>query len=208
MAHTRTVRIGAILLAAIAVEANGRAAEDVFTFDKAHTKVGFRIRHTVSRVEGRFKDFDGTIWIDRENPAQSRVELTIRAASIDTANDNRDGDLRSANFFDVEKFPTITFKSTKVESRGGDNYSVTGDFTMHGVTKSIVVPVQSNGFAKMGKTEKAGFTIAFPLNRKDYGITWNRTLDQGALLLGDDVDISIEIEANKKEAEAPKSGGR
>jgi polyisoprenoid-binding protein YceI len=208
MATTRTARVGAILLAAFTAAANGRAAEEVFTFDKAHTKVGFRIRHTVSRVEGRFKDFDGTIWLDRENPAQSRVELTIRATSIDTANDNRDGDLRSANFFDVEKFPTITFKSTKVESKGGDNYSVTGDFTMHGVTKSIVVPVQSNGFAKMGKTEKAGFTIAFPLNRKEYGITWNKTLDQGALLLGDDVDISIEIEANKKEAEAPKSGGR
>lgn len=208
MGTIRTVRVGAILLAALTVAANGRAAEEVFVFDKAHTKVGFRIRHTVSRVEGRFKDFDGTIWMDRENPAQSRVELTIRAASIDTANDNRDGDLRSATFFDVEKFPTITFKSTKVESKGGDNYSVTGDFTMHGVTKSIVVPVQSNGFAKMGKTEKAGFTIAFPLDRKEYGITWNKTLDQGALLLGDDVDISIEIEANKKEADAPKSGGR
>jgi polyisoprenoid-binding protein YceI len=208
MATARTVRVGALFLAAVTAAANARAADEVFTFDKAHTKVGFRIRHTVSRVEGRFKDFDGTIWLDRENPGQSRVELTIRATSIDTANDNRDGDLRSATFFDVETFPTITFKSTKVESRGGDNYSVTGDFTMHGVTKSIVVPVQSNGFAKVGKTEKAGFTIAFPLNRKDYGITWNRTLDQGALLLGDDVDISIEIEANKKEADAPKSGGR
>jgi polyisoprenoid-binding protein YceI len=208
MGTTRPVRVGAILLAAVTVAATGRAAEEVFTFDKAHTKVGFRIRHTVSRVEGRFKDFDGTIWIDRENPAQSRVELTIRATSIDTANDNRDGDLRSATFFDVEKFPTITFKSTKVEAKGSDNFSVTGDFTMHGVTKSILVPVQSNGFAKMGKTEKAGFTIAFPLNRKDYGITWNKTLDQGALLLGEDVDILIEIEANKKEADAPKSGGR
>jgi polyisoprenoid-binding protein YceI len=207
MTKPRTIRIGAILLAAAAAAAHASAVEETFTFDKAHTKVGFRIRHTVSRVEGRFKDFDGTIWLDRENPAQSRVELTIRAASVDTANENRDGDLRSANFFDVEKFPTITFKSTKVEPRGGDSYAVTGDFTMHGVTKSIVVPVQSNGFAKMGKTEKAGFSIAFPLNRKDYGITWNRTLDQGALLLGDDVDISIEIEANKKEPEASKSSG-
>src|SRR5262249_42713547 len=154
------------------------------------SKVGFRIRHAVSRVEGRFKDFDGTIWIDRESPAASRVELTIRATSIDTANDNRDDDLRGETFFDVAKYPTITFKSTKVEAKSGDNYAVTGDFTMHGVTKSITIPVQSNGFAKVGKTEKAGFSIAFPLNRKDYGITWNRTLDQGALMLGEDVDIS------------------
>jgi polyisoprenoid-binding protein YceI len=197
-----------MMLAAAVAASSARAAEEVFAFDKAHTKVGFRIRHTVSRVEGRFKDFEGTIWIDREHPAQSRVELTIQASSIDTASENRDKDLRSDSFFDVEKFPTITFKSTKVESKGGDNYAVTGDFTMHGVTKSIVVPVQSNGFAKVGKTEKAGFTIAFPLDRKDYGITWNKTLDQGAMLLGDQVDISIEIEANRKEAEAPKSGGR
>ena len=206
MAMKGTTRLGAILLAAAAFASSARAAEEMFVFDKAHTKVGFRIRHAVSRVEGRFKDFDGTIWLDRENPSMSRVELTIRAASVDTASDNRDNDLRSDSFFDVARYPTITFKSTKVEGKGGDNYAVTGDFTMHGVTKSIVVPVQSNGFAKVGKTEKAGFSIAFPLNRKDYGITWNRALDQGAMLLGDDVDVSIEVEANKKEPEAPKSG--
>jgi len=181
---------------------------ETYVLDKAHTAMGFRIRHTVSRVEGRFKDFDGTIEVDRQNPSASKVQLTIKTASIDTGNENRDGDLRGANFFDVEKYPAITFQSTKIEPQGGDKYLVTGDFTMHGVTKSIQVPVQSNGFARMGKTEKAGFSINFPLARKDYGITWNRTLDQGGLLLGDDVDIVIEIEANKKEPETPKAGGR
>jgi polyisoprenoid-binding protein YceI len=204
MKGMRRVRVGALAVALAAYAAGLSAAEEAFVFDKNHTLIGFRIRHTVSKVEGRFKDFDGTIWIDRENPGASRVELTIRAASIDTAAENRDNDLRSANFFDVEKFPTITFKSTKVEPKGGDSYSVVGDFTMHGVTKSITIPVTSNGFAKAGKTEKAGFSTSFPLNRKEYGIVWNRTLDQGALLLGDDVEIRIEVEANKKEPEAAK----
>jgi polyisoprenoid-binding protein YceI len=201
------IRLGAFVLTLAAL--TGLAiGEEVFTFDKNHTLVGFRIRHIVSKVEGRFRDYDGTIWIDRQNPAGSRVELTIKAASIDTATDKRDTDLRSANFFDVERYPTITFKSTKVESKGGDTYLVTGDFTMHGVTKPLQIPVKSNGFAKMGKVEKAGFETSMTINRKDYGITWNQTLDQGGMLLGDDVEINIQVEANKKEPEAPKSGGR
>jgi len=201
-----SISVGVAIAAFAAVAAPVRAAEETFIFDKAHSSLAFRIRHVVTKVNGRFKDFDGTIWIDRQNPAASRVELTIRAASIDTGNENRDQDLRSANFFEVEKFPTITFKSTKVEPKGGDAFVVTGDLAMHGVTKSIQIPVTSGGFGKMGKTEKAGFSIGFPLNRKDYGITWNRALDQGGTLLGDDVEILIEVEANKKEAEAPKAG--
>ncbi|HTO89292.1 MAG TPA: YceI family protein [Thermoanaerobaculia bacterium] len=200
------IRVAAAVAVLAALAAPSRGAEETFVFDKAHSTLGFRIRHVVTKINGRFKDFDGMIWIDRQNAAASKVELTIRAASIDTSNDNRDQDLRSANFFEVEKFPTITFKSTKIEPKGSDAFVVTGDLTMHGVTKSIQVPVTSNGFAKMGKTEKAGFSVSFPLNRKDYGVTWNRTLDQGGLLLGEDVEIVIEVEANKKEAEAPKAG--
>jgi polyisoprenoid-binding protein YceI len=190
------------LVAALAIAAAPALAVETYLFDKSHTKVGFKIRHTVAKVEGRFRDYEGTIWIDRQNPAASRVEVTIQAASIDTDHDKRDADLRGTDFFDVAKYPTIIFRSTRVEPRGGDRYEVTGDLTMRGVTKTITIPVVSNGFAKMGKTEKAGFTIAFPLERKDYGITWNRTLDQGGLLLGDEVEISIEVEANRKEPEA------
>jgi polyisoprenoid-binding protein YceI len=204
-----STRAGAAVLAFAAAAAPGLAAEETYVFDKAHSNIGFRIRHTVAKVNGRFREFDGTIWIDRQNPPASKVEVTIRAASIDTGNEKRDGDLRSSNFFDVEKYPTITFKSTKIEPKGKDSYLVSGDFTMHGVTKAIQIPVQSNGFAKVGKGEKAGFSIGFPLNRKEYGITWNQTLDQGGLLLGEEVEIAIEVEANKKEPEAPKaSGGR
>lgn len=203
----RLARWVAVALALAAAALPALAAEETFVFDKAHSTVGFRIRHTVSRVDGRFRDYDGTITIDRANPSASKVDLTIKAASIDTGNENRDNDLRSANFFDVEKFPTITFHSVKVESKGTDAYDVTGDLTMHGVTKSVHLPVKFNGFAKMGKTEKAGFEVTSSLNRKEYGITWNRTLDQGGLLLGEDVELNIEVEANRKESEAPKSGG-
>ena len=199
MATTRTIRFGAISLAAIVVAANARAAEEVFTFDKAHTKVGFRIRHTVSRVEGRFKDFDGTIWLDRENPAQSRVELTIRATSIDTANDNRDGDLRSANFFDVEKFPTITFKSTKVEAAGAGALKVTGDLTMHGVTRPVVLDVEYSGSAKdpWGGV-RAGFSARTTIDRKDFGLAYNQLLETGGVLVGETIEIGIEAEMVKQ----------
>jgi polyisoprenoid-binding protein YceI len=205
--------IPALALTAVLAASAAVAAPETFQFDKNHSLVGFRIRHFVSKVEGRFKDFEGAIVLDRQNPASSRVDLTIQAASIDTASESRDKDLRSPNFFDVEKYPTITFKSTRVVPKGGDNYDVTGDFTMHGVTKSITVPVRHGGFAKAGKTEKAGFeTVNFKLDRKDYGITWNRTVDAGGLMLGDDVEINIQVEANKSEEAKPaaapaKTGG-
>ena len=204
----RTTRILAILGFAVMAAIPLLADTETFTFDKAHSLVGFRIRHFVSKVEGRFKDFDGTIWIDRANPSASKVELTIQAASIDTANENRDKDLRSENFFDASKFPSITFKSTKVVAKGKDDYEVTGDLTMHGVTKTVTVPVKHGGFVKIpgrnGVMEKTGFEISFPLNRKDYGITWNRPLDQGGFMLSDDVDINVKVEANKQMPEQPK----
>jgi polyisoprenoid-binding protein YceI len=183
------------LLAAAALPALGDT--ETFTFDKAHTLIGFRIRHVLTKVEGRFKSFDGAIWLDRQNPAAARVELTIQAASIDTAVENRDNDLRSANYFDVAKYPTITFKSTKVEPKGNDQYDVTGEFSMHGVTKTIKVPVKHLGFAP-GKTEKAGFEVTLPLNRKDYGIT------SGGPIVGDEVEINIQVEANKAKPEEAK----
>jgi len=197
----RRSRIVAILILLAAVAVPILADTETFTVDKAHTLVGFRIRHFVSKVEGHFKDFDGTIWIDRQNPSASKVELTIQTASIDTSTEGRDKDLRSENFFDAAKYPMITFKSTKIEPKGKDAYEVTGEFSMHGVTKTITVPVKHGGFLKMkgrnGMTEKTGFEIAFPLNRKDFGLTWNRPLDTGGFMLSDDVEINVQVEANK-----------
>ncbi len=192
---------GLILLAAIAAPASG--ATDTFVFDRSHTKVGFQIRHWLTKVDGRFRDYEGKIVLDREKPSNSKVDVTIQAASIDTGNERRDADLKSANFFEVEKFPTITFSSTKVEPKGKDLYEVTGDMTMHGVTKTVKVPVRHTGFLNLGRVEKAGFEVTFPINRKDFGIVWNRTADQGGVMLGDDVDITLLVEANRETAPPP-----
>jgi polyisoprenoid-binding protein YceI len=189
------------------------AAQDTWVVDKAHSEVTFQIRHFVTKVRGRFQDFTGTIVADAAKPEASSVEFTIKAASIDTDNDYRDKDLRGTNFFDVEKFPEITFKSARVAPAGKeskDGYEVTGLLTMRGVSREIVLPVTYLGSVATKDREgragaKAGFSTSLTLNRKDYGITWNRALDTGGFMLGDDVQVEINIEANKKAPEAPSS---
>jgi polyisoprenoid-binding protein YceI len=182
----------------VATIASPAWAADVFTIDKVHSEVGFRVRHMVSKVSGRFVDFAGTISADAAKPETSSVELTIQATSIDTANAQRDQHLRSPDFFDVAKFPTIAFKSSKVTPTSKDHYDVTGTLTMHGVSREITLPV---AFLGLGKDpwggERAGFSLTTTLNRKDYGIVWNQVLDSGGLLLGEDVAIEINVEAVK-----------
>jgi polyisoprenoid-binding protein YceI len=177
-------------------------AADTFVIDKAHSEAKFEIRHIVSRVSGRFDDFTGVVNIDQANPAASTVELTIKTASVDTGNENRDKHLRTADFFDAEKNPEITFKSTSIKATSKKNvYDVTGDFTMRGVKKTITLPVEFLGFGKdPGGNQRAGFTLKTTINRKDYGINWNKTLDEGGLLLGEDVDITVNLETVKKKA--------
>ena len=185
------------LVAAVLVAGSAFAAES-FVVDKAHSEADFQVRHLVSRVSGKFDDFSGTISIpDRANPTVASVEFTIKTPSIDTGNENRDKDLRGANFFEVDKFPEISFKSTTIKPSGKkDVYDVTGTFTMHGVTKTITLPVEFLGFIKdPWGGERAGFTAHITLNRKDYGINWNKMLDNGGTLLSDDVDITVNIEA-------------
>ena len=179
-------------------------AADSYVVDKNHSEATFQVRHLVSRVSGRFNDFAGTISVDEANPAVSSVEFTIKTPSIDTGNENRDKDLRGANFFEVDKFPEITFKSTSIKASSKKNfYDVTGTFTMHGVTKTITLPVEFLGFIKDPRgNAKAGFSTHTVLNRKDYGIIWNRALDNGSTLLSDDVDITVNIEASKSAAAA------
>lgn len=175
------------------------AAPEAWAVDKNHSNVIFKVRHLVANVSGSFNDFGADINIDRANPANSSVEFTIQTASIDTANQNRDNHLKSPDFFEVEKYPTIHFKSTSVKPKSKTEFAVTGDLTMHGVTKSVTLPVTFLGFGKDGRgNEKAGFSIETTLNRKDYGIVWNRTFDDGGVLLGDDVKVAIDLELNKK----------
>ena len=193
----------AVALAALLAASPAFAAE-TFVIDKGHSEVGFQIRHMMTKVRGRFNEFDGKIVADRAKPEASSGELTIQAASIDTANANRDKDLRGADFFDVEKYPTITFKSTRITPKGKDAYDVTGTLTMRGVAKEITLPVTFLGFMKnMRGVDAAGFETAATLNRKDFGITWNRALDAGGVLLGDEVYVSINLETRKEAPAAP-----
>jgi polyisoprenoid-binding protein YceI len=179
------------------------AAAEAFAVDKYHSEANFQIRHLITRVSGKFNEVSGSINVDRGNPTLSSVEFTIKTASIDTGVPPRDNDLRGANFFEVDKYPEITFKSTSIKPSGKkDVYDVTGAFTMHGVTKTSTIPVEFFGFAKdpQGK-ERAGFAVHTTLNRQDYGIKWNKALDNGGALLGDDVDITVNVDAVKSVAE-------
>jgi polyisoprenoid-binding protein YceI len=192
-------KLALALALAVLVPSLAAAAVTVYAIDKNHTVVGFKIRHWVSNVEGRFNDFDGKIHYDPQNPAASKVEFTAKAGSIDTNNQRRDTHLRSADFFDVEKFPELTFKSAKVVAKDADTLEVTGDLTIHGVTKQVTVPVEILGFQDLAEgNQKAGFETSFTVNRKDYGIVWDRTLDAGGTMLGDTVKITLSIEADKE----------
>jgi polyisoprenoid-binding protein YceI len=174
--------------------------------DGGHSEVSFSIRHFLTPVPGRFNRFDGNITFDPEHLDQAKVEITVQAASIDTNNAERDRHLRSPDFFDVAKYPTLHFESRKFTANG-DALEVTGDLTLHGVTQEITVPVEFLGTLTAAQGSKAGFATEFTINRKDFGIRWNRTLDQGGAVLGEDVKIRINIEANQRRDVAEKVRG-
>lgn len=180
-------------------------AMDTYKIDAVHSEVGFKVRHLISRTSGRFTKFEGAIQLDEKNIQNSSVSVSIDVASITTDNAKRDGHLKSADFFDAEKFPTITFKSTSVKEISKGQLQVTGDFTMHGVTKTITLPITSlGGMASPFKDFRAGFEGSLKINRQDFGVKWNKTLDAGGTMLSDDVDISLAIEAVKQAPEAKK----
>ena len=191
------VRIAVALAAAVALASPALAAE-TYQFDKSHTTVGVQVRHIFTMLGGKFQDFSGTIKVDRAKPESSSVEFTIQATTIFTNDPKRDEHLRAPDFFDVANHPTITFKSTAVRPAGKDVYEVTGNLTMRGVTRQVTLPVTFLGEGKdPWGNEKMGFSLATSLNRKDYGINWNKALDQGGVLLGDEVKVEISVEANK-----------
>jgi len=171
-----------------------------WNIDLSHSAIHFSVRHmVVSKTRGRFTRWSGQIVFDPENPPASKVEVTIEPASIDTADPQRDAHLRSADFFDVEKYPKASFKSTKVVDLGGDKYQITGDLTVHGVTHRVTFDVVFEGSAKdPWGGERAGFSGTLPLDRKDFGLTWNKALETGGLLVGDKVELVLEVEAVKQ----------
>ena len=172
------------------------SATRTYKIDKAHSEVVFQIRHLVTKVRGRFDDFEGSIQLNDEQPELSSVEFTVKAASIDTNEKDRDTHLRSADFFDVEKFPNLTFKSKHIIKKSSESYDVIGDLTIHGVTKEISLPITHLGKAKdPWGMERVGFEGEVTLNRKDFGLMWNAPLELGGFLVGDDVKASLSIQA-------------
>ena len=191
MSHTSLRRLAPAFVLALALPA---FAADTFQIDPVHSEAGFQIRHVVTKVRGRFAKFSGTILYDQANPAKSSVDVAIDASSITTENDMRDKDLRSEKFFDVAKYPTLTFKSTSVKPTGKDQLEVTGTFTLHGVTKTITIPVKALGVAPgmAPNTTVAGFEGGLTIKRSDYGITTY------VPVVGDEVEISLNVEALKQ----------
>jgi polyisoprenoid-binding protein YceI len=172
------------------------SATRTYKIDKAHSEVVFQIRHLVTKVRGRFDDFEGSIQLNDERPELSSVEFTVKAASIDTNEKDRDTHLRSADFFDVEKFPDLTFKSKQIIKKSNESYDVIGDLTIHGVTKDIALPITHLGKAKdPWGMERVGFEGEITLNRKDFGLMWNAPLEIGGFLVGDEVRVSLSIQA-------------
>jgi polyisoprenoid-binding protein YceI len=167
-----------------------------YTLDVSHSRLGFVARHAmVTKVRGQFGAFTGTAHIDAANPAASKVELSIDVTSVETGSADRDGHLKSADFFDAEKYPTITFTSTKVE-RDGDDWDITGDLTIKDVTKPVTIEFEQTGSAvdPFGNT-RVGFEGDVTVNRKDWGLTWNAALETGGVLVSEKIKLEFDVSA-------------
>ncbi|HEX8453536.1 MAG TPA: YceI family protein [Longimicrobium sp.] len=167
--------------------------------DQAHSDISFRIRHLVSRVRGTFNDWSGTIVADPRNLAGGSVQVEIKTASIDTNNERRDTHLRSGDFFDAEKHPTIIFRSTRVQTRGRQ-ITVTGNLTMRGITRPVVLRGELTPPAGAAGKRRIGFEASTTVNRQDFQVAWNRAAEGGGVVLGDEVEISITVEAVEQAA--------
>ena len=176
------------------------AALTTWQLDPSHVEIGFAVRHLmISTVKGRFGTVQGTVLVEGDDFATAKVDVTIDAASVDTREPNRDAHLRSADFFDVERFPTLTFKSRRVERAGADQFRLIGDLTIHGVTREVGLDVVTEGFVRdpWGK-ERAGFSAKGHLKRSEFGLTWNAALEAGGMVLSDDIKLSMDVELTKQ----------
>ena len=189
-------RLLLVSILSLGLFASARAAVETYTIDPVHSSVGFTIRHVFSKVPGSFSKFSGTIVVDQANPAVNTVDATIQIGSVNTASEKRDGHLQSPDFFDAAKFPAITFKSKSWAKTGSDTYDVTGDLTIKGVTKSVVLKVKSLGFGPgMMGTPVSGWEATATINRRDFGVNGPAMLGRA---VGDEVAISINVEAGLK----------
>ncbi len=170
--------------------------------DPKHSQATFSVRHLmITTVKGQFKIISGQLHIDEQNPANSWVEAEVDVASIDTGDANRDAHLRSPDFFEAEKYPKITFKSTKVERVSGEEFKVTGDLTMHGVTKQVTFDGEYTGQIKdTYGNQRAGLSAKTTINRKDFGLNWNVALESGGVMVSENVKIEIDLSTINKPA--------
>lgn len=192
-----------VLLAATAAQ-----GAEQYGVDPIHSEIGFSVRHFgVSNVRGVFKEYTMNLMVDEDAPTRSTVELSIEADSIFTDHEQRDNHLRSADFLDVENHPEIVFKSKRIEHRGGEEYVAVGDLTIRGVTREIDLPFTLAGpLLDPLKMKRLGLEGSLTLDRQDYGVSWSRVMDNGGLFVGDDVKISISIEAARRTDEVPAQG--
>ena len=191
---------GWLLGTLVAMSASAAAGAQEYKIDPAHSEVAFGIKHmAISTVHGRFAIADGVVSLDDKDMAKSSVTATINVASVDTGNSQRDGHLKSPDFFDTAKFPTATFKSKSV-SKTGDGYDVTGDLMLHGITRPVTLHMEPPSKDQIGMDKKPhrGFAASATINRKDFGLTWNGSLASGDAVLGDDVKMTFEIEAGRE----------
>ena len=174
-------------------------AQSTWVFDQAHTSVGFSIEHLViSETTGQFASFEGTVKASTGDFSNAEIDFSVDVSSIDTGNERRDGHLKSDDFFAVESYPKMSFRSTSFEKVEGNTYKLIGDLTIRDVTKAIELEVTYKGTAKMGETEKAGFKLTGTLNRFDYNLKWSQLTEAGGLVVGEEVTITINVELNKQ----------
>lgn len=186
--------LSALWAGGIAVAEAGSEAQTL-KIDPQHSNVGFQVRHIFTKVSGRLREFEGSLRFDEKNPAASSVEVAIKTASIDTNVEARDKDLRSPRFFEVEKYPTITFKSTAVQPIDEKKAKIKGILTMHGVSKEVTLDAEYLGKLKdpWGNV-RYGFHAETSIDRREFGLTWNEALEAGAVLVGEQVDILLDVE--------------
>ncbi|MGE3668728.1 MAG: YceI family protein [Polyangiaceae bacterium] len=168
-----------------------------WNFDTSHSSVAFSVRHMVfAKVRGRFASWQGALRLDTEDLTKSEVEATIEATSIDTGVTDRDNHLRSADFFDVEQFPELRFKSTQIESLGKSKYRLHGELTIHGVTKPVALEVEYGGQAKdPWGNQRVAFSASGSIDRREFGLGWNQVLEAGGVLVGEKIELELEVQA-------------
>lgn len=189
----------AILFSTLVIAPEARAEPHEYSLDRAHSSVTFGVRHFFNEVPGRFTDFEGTLVYNAENPSASRIELVVKTDSINTDLDRRDQHLRSPDFFDTAQYPEMSFRSVSVIQEEDGSLSINGDFTLRGKTKRMTIPARVLGVMELGEgAAKAAFQSEFTIDRQEFGVSWNRALDNGGTVLGNEVKIRIILQADRK----------